>query len=158
MAEGARHSFDKKGVIVVGEEDREKKPVNLERALELAIEAGAEDVKEISVNLSDLAPAYDPAYIVEERSEEPPVEPEKPEDPTEPEVTEPEETEPETTEPETTEPEATKPKPSKPAGEDDSADTGDNSRIGMFAALLTVSVAGIAVMAVILLKKKEELM
>nr|XP_019837589.1 PREDICTED: translational activator of cytochrome c oxidase 1 [Bos indicus] len=46
MAEGARHSFDKKGVIVVGEEDREKKPVNLERALELAIEAGAEDVAE----------------------------------------------------------------------------------------------------------------
>ena len=44
--EGARHSFDKKGVIVVGEEDREKKPVNLERALELAIEAGAEDVTE----------------------------------------------------------------------------------------------------------------
>lgn len=32
---------------MVGEEDREKKPVNLERALELAIEAGAEDVKEI---------------------------------------------------------------------------------------------------------------
>lgn len=46
MAEGARHSFDKKGVIVVGMEDREKKEVNLERALELAIEAGAEDVKE----------------------------------------------------------------------------------------------------------------
>ncbi|XP_006199361.1 translational activator of cytochrome c oxidase 1 [Vicugna pacos] len=46
MAEGARHSFDKKGVIVVGVEDREKKAVNLERALELAIEAGAEDVKE----------------------------------------------------------------------------------------------------------------
>ena len=46
MAEGARHSFDRKGVILVGEEDREKKPVNLERALELAIEAGAEDVKE----------------------------------------------------------------------------------------------------------------
>ncbi|XP_036125627.1 translational activator of cytochrome c oxidase 1 [Molossus molossus] len=46
MAEGARHSFDKKGVIVVGVEDREKKEVNLERALELAIEAGAEDVKE----------------------------------------------------------------------------------------------------------------
>ena len=42
MAEGARHSFDKKGVIVVGEEDREKKPVNLERALELAIEAGCQ--------------------------------------------------------------------------------------------------------------------
>uniref|UniRef100_A0A8D0VBV1 Translational activator of cytochrome c oxidase 1 n=1 Tax=Sus scrofa TaxID=9823 RepID=A0A8D0VBV1_PIG len=46
MAEGARHFFDKKGVIVVGVEDREKKAVNLERALELAIEAGAEDVKE----------------------------------------------------------------------------------------------------------------
>lgn len=46
MAEGARHLFDKKGVVVVGVEDREKKAVNLERALELAIEAGAEDVKE----------------------------------------------------------------------------------------------------------------
>lgn len=46
MAEGARHSFDKKGVIVVGVEDKEKKAVDLERALELAIEAGAEDVKE----------------------------------------------------------------------------------------------------------------
>uniref|UniRef100_A0A8C6S1V9 Translational activator of cytochrome c oxidase 1 n=2 Tax=Nannospalax galili TaxID=1026970 RepID=A0A8C6S1V9_NANGA len=46
MAEGARHSFDKKGVVVVGVEDREKKAVNLERALELAIEAGAEDVME----------------------------------------------------------------------------------------------------------------
>lgn len=46
MADGARHSFDKKGVIVVGVEDKEKKAVNLERALELAIEAGAEDVKE----------------------------------------------------------------------------------------------------------------
>lgn len=46
MAEGARHSFDRKGVIAVGVEDREKKEVTLERALELAIEAGAEDVKE----------------------------------------------------------------------------------------------------------------
>lgn len=46
MAEGARHSFDKKGVIIVGVEDKEKKAVDLERALELAIEAGAEDVKE----------------------------------------------------------------------------------------------------------------
>ncbi|XP_074244931.1 translational activator of cytochrome c oxidase 1 isoform X2 [Saimiri boliviensis] len=46
MAEGARHSFDKKGVIVLGVEDREKKAVNLEHALELAIEAGAEDVQE----------------------------------------------------------------------------------------------------------------
>ncbi|XP_037665869.1 translational activator of cytochrome c oxidase 1 isoform X3 [Choloepus didactylus] len=47
MAEGACHSFDKKGVVVVGVEDREKKAVNLEHALELAIEAGAEDVKEM---------------------------------------------------------------------------------------------------------------
>lgn len=46
MAEGARHSFDKKGVIVIGVKDKEKKEVNLERALELAIEAGAEDVSE----------------------------------------------------------------------------------------------------------------
>lgn len=46
LAEGARHFFDKKGVVVVGVEDREKKAVNLERALELAIEAGAEDVRE----------------------------------------------------------------------------------------------------------------
>ncbi|XP_006897931.1 PREDICTED: translational activator of cytochrome c oxidase 1-like [Elephantulus edwardii] len=46
IAEGARHSFDKKGVIVTGVEDREKKAVNLERALELAIEAGVEDVIE----------------------------------------------------------------------------------------------------------------
>lgn len=46
MTEGARHSFDKKGVVMVGVEDREKKAVDLERALELAIEAGAEDVKE----------------------------------------------------------------------------------------------------------------
>ncbi|XP_028932009.1 translational activator of cytochrome c oxidase 1 [Ornithorhynchus anatinus] len=46
MADGARHAFDKKGVIAVGLEDREKRSVNLERALELAIEAGAEDVRE----------------------------------------------------------------------------------------------------------------
>uniref|UniRef100_D4A601 Translational activator of cytochrome c oxidase 1 n=1 Tax=Rattus norvegicus TaxID=10116 RepID=D4A601_RAT len=46
MTEDARHFFDKKGVVVVGVEDREKKAVNLERALELAIEAGAEDVRE----------------------------------------------------------------------------------------------------------------
>ncbi|KAL1778908.1 translational activator of cytochrome c oxidase 1 [Sigmodon hispidus] len=46
MAEGARHFFDKKGVVVVGVEDREKRAVTLERALELAIEAGAEDVKD----------------------------------------------------------------------------------------------------------------
>ncbi|XP_051013823.1 translational activator of cytochrome c oxidase 1 [Acomys russatus] len=46
VAEGARHLFDRKGVVVVGAEDRQKKAVNLERALELAIEAGAEDVTE----------------------------------------------------------------------------------------------------------------
>lgn len=46
MAEGARYSFDKKGVIVIGVKDKEKKEVSLERALELAIEAGAEDVNE----------------------------------------------------------------------------------------------------------------
>ncbi|XP_006833630.1 PREDICTED: translational activator of cytochrome c oxidase 1-like [Chrysochloris asiatica] len=46
IAEGARYSFDRKGVVVVGVEDRRKKAVNLERALELAIEAGAEDVME----------------------------------------------------------------------------------------------------------------
>ncbi|XP_005402260.1 PREDICTED: translational activator of cytochrome c oxidase 1 [Chinchilla lanigera] len=46
MSEGARHSFDKKGVVTVEVEDKEKKAVNLERALELAIEAGAEDVQE----------------------------------------------------------------------------------------------------------------
>ncbi|EHB07358.1 Translational activator of cytochrome c oxidase 1 [Heterocephalus glaber] len=46
MTKGACHWFDKKGVVTVGVEDREKKAVNLERALELAIEAGAEDVKE----------------------------------------------------------------------------------------------------------------
>ncbi|XP_006901601.1 PREDICTED: translational activator of cytochrome c oxidase 1-like [Elephantulus edwardii] len=46
ITEGAHHSFDKKGVVVIGVEDREKKSVSLERALELAIEAGAEDVVE----------------------------------------------------------------------------------------------------------------
>lgn len=46
MTEGARHCFDKKGVVTVGVEDKEKRAVGLERALELAIEAGAEDVHE----------------------------------------------------------------------------------------------------------------
>ncbi|XP_036609460.1 translational activator of cytochrome c oxidase 1 [Trichosurus vulpecula] len=46
MTDGARYSFDKKGVVMVGTEDKEKKTVNLERALELAFEAGAEDVQE----------------------------------------------------------------------------------------------------------------
>ncbi|XP_023569904.1 translational activator of cytochrome c oxidase 1 isoform X2 [Octodon degus] len=46
MTEGARHCFDKKGVVTVGVEDKEKKAVGLERALELAFAAGAEDVQE----------------------------------------------------------------------------------------------------------------
>ncbi|XP_063281666.1 translational activator of cytochrome c oxidase 1 [Pelobates fuscus] len=46
MCDGARHCFDKKGVVMVQTKDREGNPVLLERALELAIEAGAEDVQE----------------------------------------------------------------------------------------------------------------
>ena len=118
-----------------------------------------DDVKEITVDKADLAPAYDPAYIVEERSEEPPVEPEDPTDPTDPtvpEVTDPEETVPEETVPEETEPEEDSTKPAeKPGTEDDSADTGDNSRIGLFTALLAVSLVGIVMLAVIFLKKKR---
>ncbi|XP_030630882.1 potassium voltage-gated channel subfamily H member 6-like [Chanos chanos] len=41
LCDGARHSFDRKGVIVATQEG-----VTSERALELAIEAGAEDVQE----------------------------------------------------------------------------------------------------------------
>ncbi|XP_061444605.1 translational activator of cytochrome c oxidase 1 isoform X4 [Rhineura floridana] len=39
-------SFEKKGVVAVSREDRSGSPVSLDRALELAIEAGAEDVQE----------------------------------------------------------------------------------------------------------------
>uniref|UniRef100_H9GMC5 Translational activator of cytochrome c oxidase I n=1 Tax=Anolis carolinensis TaxID=28377 RepID=H9GMC5_ANOCA len=46
FADGARHNFEKKGVVSVKQEDRSGNPVSLDRALELAIEAGAEDVKE----------------------------------------------------------------------------------------------------------------
>ncbi|KAM7163242.1 translational activator of cytochrome c oxidase 1 isoform 1-T2 [Macrochelys suwanniensis] len=46
MSDGARHSFDKKGVITVSGQDHQQKPVALEQALELAIEAGAQDVWE----------------------------------------------------------------------------------------------------------------
>ncbi|XP_075785221.1 translational activator of cytochrome c oxidase 1 [Pelodiscus sinensis] len=46
MCEGARHSFDKKGVITVSGRDSQQRPVALEQALELAIEAGAQDVWE----------------------------------------------------------------------------------------------------------------
>ncbi|XP_060795496.1 translational activator of cytochrome c oxidase 1 [Neoarius graeffei] len=41
MCEGARHCFDRKGVIVVAQDQ-----VSTEKALELAIESGAEDVHE----------------------------------------------------------------------------------------------------------------
>ncbi|XP_008281811.1 translational activator of cytochrome c oxidase 1 [Stegastes partitus] len=41
LSDGARHSFNKRGVVVVPGQD-----VSTERALELAIEAGAEDVQE----------------------------------------------------------------------------------------------------------------
>ncbi|OCT60067.1 translational activator of cytochrome c oxidase 1 [Xenopus laevis] len=46
MCDGARHSFDKKGVVTVRSHDRDGSRVPLEKALELAIEAGAEDVQE----------------------------------------------------------------------------------------------------------------
>lgn len=41
LSEGARHNFNKRGMVVVPGQD-----VSTERALELAIEAGAEDVTE----------------------------------------------------------------------------------------------------------------
>lgn len=41
LSEGARHNFNKRGMVVVPGQN-----VSTERALELAIEAGAEDVKE----------------------------------------------------------------------------------------------------------------
>ncbi|XP_067391329.1 translational activator of cytochrome c oxidase 1 [Emydura macquarii macquarii] len=46
ISDGARHSFDKKGVITISGQDRQQRPVALEQALELAIEAGAQDVWE----------------------------------------------------------------------------------------------------------------
>lgn len=41
LSEGTRHNFNKRGMVVVPGQN-----VSAERALELAIEAGAEDVKE----------------------------------------------------------------------------------------------------------------
>lgn len=41
LSEGARHNFNKRGMVVVPGQN-----VATERALELAIEAGAEDIKE----------------------------------------------------------------------------------------------------------------
>ncbi|XP_025063561.1 translational activator of cytochrome c oxidase 1 isoform X2 [Alligator sinensis] len=44
ITDGVRHLFDQKGVVTV--KDREQRSVSLEQALELAVEAGAEDVQE----------------------------------------------------------------------------------------------------------------
>ncbi|XP_075597730.1 translational activator of cytochrome c oxidase 1 [Balearica regulorum gibbericeps] len=44
MAEGARHSFEQKGVVRVRPRDLQGHPVSLEAALEAALEAGAQDV------------------------------------------------------------------------------------------------------------------
>nr|XP_033802046.1 translational activator of cytochrome c oxidase 1 isoform X2 [Geotrypetes seraphini] len=47
LCDGVRHCFDQKGVVMVRGEDKENKAVELDHALGLAIEANAEDVKEI---------------------------------------------------------------------------------------------------------------
>ncbi|XP_072343033.1 translational activator of cytochrome c oxidase 1-like [Scyliorhinus torazame] len=46
MGEGARHCFQRKGVVTVIGQDKDGQEIQLEQALELAIEAGAEDVKQ----------------------------------------------------------------------------------------------------------------
>ncbi|XP_034992981.1 translational activator of cytochrome c oxidase 1 [Zootoca vivipara] len=46
LVDGAQHSFVKKGVVAVSSENRSGSTVTLDQALELAIEAGAEDVQE----------------------------------------------------------------------------------------------------------------
>ncbi|XP_078079848.1 translational activator of cytochrome c oxidase 1 [Mustelus asterias] len=46
LCEGARHCFERKGVVTVNSLDKDGQEIQLERALELAIEAGAEDVKQ----------------------------------------------------------------------------------------------------------------
>ncbi|XP_060704608.1 translational activator of cytochrome c oxidase 1-like [Hemiscyllium ocellatum] len=46
LCEGARHCFERKGVVTVNGLDNDGQQIELERALELAIEAGAEDVKQ----------------------------------------------------------------------------------------------------------------
>lgn len=43
----ALHCFNKKGVVTVQIQDRDGKPVQMEQALDLAIQAGAEDVQEM---------------------------------------------------------------------------------------------------------------
>ncbi|XP_067825222.1 translational activator of cytochrome c oxidase 1-like [Heptranchias perlo] len=46
MCDGARHCFERKGVVTVNGLDKDGHEIELERALELAIEAGAEDVQQ----------------------------------------------------------------------------------------------------------------
>nr|XP_006638219.1 PREDICTED: translational activator of cytochrome c oxidase 1 [Lepisosteus oculatus]XP_015217343.1 PREDICTED: translational activator of cytochrome c oxidase 1 [Lepisosteus oculatus] len=46
MCDGARYSFQRKGVVTASGQDAAGRVVSLERALELAIESGAEDVRE----------------------------------------------------------------------------------------------------------------
>ncbi|XP_048416755.1 translational activator of cytochrome c oxidase 1-like [Stegostoma tigrinum] len=46
LCEGARHCFERKGVVTVNGLDNHGQQIELEHALELAIEAGAEDVKQ----------------------------------------------------------------------------------------------------------------
>ncbi len=66
---------------------------------------------------------------------------------TEPEETEPEETEPEETEPEETEPEETEPEETEPK-EPEVPDTGDDGRLALWVALLTVSSLALAAMLI----------
>ncbi|XP_078501195.1 translational activator of cytochrome c oxidase 1 [Lissotriton helveticus] len=47
LCDGARHCFSKKGVIMARGENSTNQAIELDRALELAIEAGAEDVTEV---------------------------------------------------------------------------------------------------------------
>ena len=86
---------------------------------------------------ADLEDVEDP---IDPEDPEDPTDPTDPEDPTEPEVTEPEVTGPEVTEPEVTEPEV--PATSKPAGDNDSADTGDNSFIVLWSGMMLITLMG----------------
>ncbi|XP_043911127.1 translational activator of cytochrome c oxidase 1 isoform X2 [Protopterus annectens] len=46
LCDGARHFFDKKGVVIVNGLNSANQAVELDKALEIAIEAGAEDVQQ----------------------------------------------------------------------------------------------------------------
>lgn len=46
ITEGIHSHFEKKGIVTVSKEDKSGSPVSLDRAFDLAIEAGAEDVEE----------------------------------------------------------------------------------------------------------------